>query len=586
MSGEVPRDVVMQQINVKYPAFAGYPLAKQGGGIANSSAAYARREQHDILKRTELHVKMMPLVRSQLLGKFLVEQLGEAFVQQYRDVQAVFPFLPQSQELEEEERQKKQKMLERSQHLQVITVQTWGPGELTNCMGMEVVHIEPWKRVLPHISGKNRVTRRRVREAIPELEETEEESPPSSPNYTGNEDWFYYKPYQVVTSVVFQNCNFLKPPYELHFFAVVQVPDAPAIGNAFTFGDVFTAPVWPKLDKENPLRSECFETGSLWRWMQKTEWDPSKFNALPLAWIVSLSSALPQAAYQQFPVDYIDTTLQRLHEVEVHLTETRGRPTCSQQPSRRQTQSMHHESWSKASQEVDTQLRAFSSVQKLTHPEPWQLAQILAGVEKPQRDRRSEYLLSEHAIIDRRTRAETYNEKHQQQHNRTQEALREAEFHREDRAFEEFFDRAYAQAVADMRDPIARRASVPVSRFHRRLKFPFQRKQAINELLEDLLLWHRIEGFLYGCTELEEDCPEGIGWTPKLKFLAGGYRIFHQSRMDSEGNQPDRAQQASRFIATDVCLVEDLQAKPCNEHVCESCGDRPMWAHHRTRARG
>ena len=157
-------------------------------------------------------------------------------------------------------------------------------------------------------------------------------------------------------------------------------------------------------------------------------------------------------------------------------------------------------------------------MQKLTHPEPWQLAQILAGVEKPQRDRRSEYLLSEHAIIDRRARAEMYNEKHQQQHNRTQEALRQAEFHREDRAFEEFFDRAYAQAVADMRDPIARRASVLVSRFHRRLKFPFQRSQAINELLEDLLLWHRIEGFLYGCTELEEVCPEGVGWTPQLNF--------------------------------------------------------------------
>ena len=27
MSGEVPRDVVMQQINVKYPAFVGYPFA-------------------------------------------------------------------------------------------------------------------------------------------------------------------------------------------------------------------------------------------------------------------------------------------------------------------------------------------------------------------------------------------------------------------------------------------------------------------------------------------------------------------------------------------------------------------------------
>jgi len=116
MSGEVPRDVVMQQINVKCPALAGYPLVEERRGAIDSSAVYARRQQQDIDTRSELHFRAMPLVNSQLLGRFPVEQLGEAFVQQHRSVQAVYPFLPQSEEAKEEKRRQKQELLGRSQH--------------------------------------------------------------------------------------------------------------------------------------------------------------------------------------------------------------------------------------------------------------------------------------------------------------------------------------------------------------------------------------------------------------------------------------------------------------------------------------
>jgi len=268
-------------------------------------------------------------------------------------------------------------------------------------------------------------------------------------------------------------------------------------------------------------------------------------------------------------------------------------------------QSMHHDSWNKASQEVDMQLRVFSSVQKLTHLAPWQLAQILEGVETPDINLRHQFTRIEQEIMDRRNSAAAYNEKHQEQHRRTQMFFSQTEFHRESRAFEELFDRAYSQAASDMRDPVALRLGIPVSRFHQRLPVKSWRPQAVHELLEDLHVWHRIEGFLYGCTELEEDCPKDFGWTPELSFwrvateqsiqlrwipkvinpaelrkhpdllrlTCASWKIFKQSLVMSMHAKAAVTARCGR-IAEPECMVQDLydMARDDN-HICNTSGD-------------
>jgi len=261
-------------------------------------------------------------------------------------------------------------------------------------------------------------------------------------------------------------------------------------------------------------------------------------------------------------------------------------------------QSMHHASWNKASQEVDMQLRVFSRVPELMHPLPWRLAQILAGVEKPDINLRYLYTRTEQDIMDRRQRAAEYNERHQEQHRKTQMFFNQTESHRESRSFEELFDRAYSQASSNMRDP-ALRMSIPVRRSRRWLTAESWL------LLEDLHVWHRIERFLYGCTELEEDCPKDAGWTPELsswrlateqsiherwipkvinpaelkkhpdllRLTCASWKFFKQSLVMSMHAKAVVTARCQR-ITEPECMVRDLYDMAHDQrHICNNSGD-------------